>query len=198
MIFAATTLTDPTGSPLSKRRWLWWSYREGKKVPNGKSNDPRTWTSRRDARGGDGVGFVLGHVAEEGEYICGIDLDGCLDGDEVTDELSRQVLAQFNTYCEVSPSGGGLHLLFTVTREDVQALGLRSTTITNTGDHHGVVLDIEGRYYAVTDDYYEGKRHIRQATRQQLGWLLAQKVTPTGKARDESGSGYGDRFFMSY
>ncbi len=113
---------DPDGpdwSPLSHRRWLSWRYVRKKdskrpsKVPisvnggAGSVSDPTTWGTRAQAeqRGGDGVGFVLGYVEEQGEYICGIDLDGCLDPDaKVTDETARHRAHAEQTNKPPSPS----------------------------------------------------------------------------------------------
>ena len=59
----------------------------------------------RDAKRLDGVGIVLGDSLE------GVDLDACRDPE--TGEIAhwaRTVIDEFNTYCEVSPSGTGVKL----------------------------------------------------------------------------------------
>jgi len=74
-------------------------------------NDPATWadyaTARRaaDRPGIDGVGFVL-----DGDGIACIDLDHCLDGDQLA-PWAQDILDRCPpTYVEVSPSGRGLHV----------------------------------------------------------------------------------------
>jgi len=80
------------------------------KGDNAKSNNPDTWASYDDAcaavnqYGFDGVGFMF-----DGD-ICGIDLDG----QNPTNERAAQILALMDTYAELSPSGTGLHIIFTV------------------------------------------------------------------------------------
>jgi hypothetical protein len=214
---------DPDGAdwtPLTQPRWLAWRYvkknpgEKPKKVPLsvngglGSSTDPRTWGTRAKAerRGGDGLGFALGYVADEGEYICGIDLDGCLNGTgDVTSDLARKIIQRFDTYAEASPSGHGVHLLFTARPEDVQALGLdkkaRHTIKPGAGGHDEIALDVDRRYYTVTGDYYEGRRTIRRMDRKDLEWLLSLATPPPGgggHSRDETASGEGDRFFMRW
>jgi putative DNA primase/helicase len=211
---------DPDGpdwTPLIHPRWLAWrNVKRGDKLIKmplsvnggaGSSTDPQTWGTRAQAqrRGEDGLGFALGYVADEGEYICGIDLDGCLNGTgDVTSDLAREIIQRFDKhYAEVSPSGHGVHLLFTVMPEDVQALGLdkkaRHTIKPGAGGHDEIALDVDRRYYTVTGDYYEGRRTIRRMTRAELEWLLSlAKPAETGYTRDETESGEGYRFFMRY
>jgi putative DNA primase/helicase len=108
-------------------QWVVWRYeqKEGRdrkdKVPY-KSNDtrvhadttrPDTWSSFTEAvyayeheEDIAGIGFVL--KKENG--VVGIDLDHCRDLE--TGELeawARQALDHLDTYCEVSPSGSGVH-----------------------------------------------------------------------------------------
>jgi AAA domain-containing protein/bifunctional DNA primase/polymerase-like protein len=204
----------PDWMPFMYNRWLAWRH---VKVPGGRTKkmplgvhggtgsvlDPKTWGSQIQAKecGGDGVGYVLGRVEDEGKYVCGIDLDGCFDGNEVTSDLARQVLEQFSkTYCEASPSEGGLHLIFTVSPADIHALGLTGRVVIKASDdgHDEIALDIDRRYYTVTGNYYEGRRDIWPVTRMQLQWLLSLRSAGVGvgRGRDETGNGYGMRFFM--
>jgi primase-polymerase (primpol)-like protein len=109
-----------------RRQWvLWrleWRRQEKKptKVPyqpsgaHAASTDPATWNSidavraAYEAGGFDGVGFVF--TADD--PLVGIDLDGCRDA--ATGELApwaQAVIARFDTYCEISPSGTGIHLI---------------------------------------------------------------------------------------
>jgi hypothetical protein len=113
-------------------QWLCWSF---KKVRNKSGNekwskipvyalsggpasttDPATWTSfatalayyhdHRDSV--DGIGFVL----SEDDPFCGIDLDDCrnLSTKEV-DPWAREVVADLDTYTEISPTRTGLKLI---------------------------------------------------------------------------------------
>jgi len=107
------------------RQWVLWKtiFRDGKptKVPfsldgnPAKSNDPATWSTFADThaayrRGGtnwSGIGFVF----REGGGLYGIDLDGCRDA--ATGKLASwatDIILQFGSYSEVSPSGSGVKL----------------------------------------------------------------------------------------
>lgn len=109
-----------------RRQWVLWRlvHKSGAKKPTkvphqpdgamASSTDPATWTSFEAVRaayeggGFDGIGFVF--TAED--PFVGIDLDGCRDA--VSGELepwARAAIVRFDTYCEVSPSGTGLHLI---------------------------------------------------------------------------------------
>jgi hypothetical protein len=106
-------------------QWINWRYeeRDGKltKVPvcphTGELaavNRPETWGTYDKAvlaskeHGHDGVGFVF---TEEDPYS-GIDLDECRDPEtgEVGD-WATELVEQLNSYTELSPSGGGVHIL---------------------------------------------------------------------------------------
>lgn len=57
----------------------------------------------------DGIGIGLfGNLA-------GIDIDHCIDDHGNVNDLARHIVETMNSYTEVSPSGTGLHILFTVT-----------------------------------------------------------------------------------
>src|SRR6056297_905363 len=78
--------------------------------PNGepaKTNDPDTWCRYSDLDHEKPIGVVL----TEDDDIVMIDLDGCRDPE--TSELrpwAEAIIQQFDTYCEVSPSGTGVKL----------------------------------------------------------------------------------------
>jgi primase-polymerase (primpol)-like protein len=70
--------------------------------------DPADWTTHRAAAAsphGAGLGFVL-----DGDGLVCIDLDHCLDGDQIADWAAAILQDCPPTYTEISPSGTGLHL----------------------------------------------------------------------------------------
>ena len=76
-----------------------------------KSNDPKTWNtfekSLAATEGFNGVGFVL--TAEDPWTV--IDLDHCRN--KVTGGFqawAREIISRLNSYTEISPSGGGVHI----------------------------------------------------------------------------------------
>lgn len=105
-------------SLMAQANWVVWRKdSERGKVPvnpytggNAMSNNPSTWsdypTAQATARQYDGIGLMFY------EGIGGIDIDGHNSGDNA---LANEVLSLFaNTYCEISPSGTGYHILFKV------------------------------------------------------------------------------------
>lgn len=80
-----------------------------------KSNDPATWTTFDAALKAlprfNGIGLCFG-----GD-VAGIDLDGCFNDDGTLKPWADDLLCDdgglaIPTYCEYSPSGGGLHLTY--------------------------------------------------------------------------------------
>lgn len=102
-------------------QWVCWRVetRGGKptKVPynprtgeRASSTNPATW-SQCDrclgAAGYDGIGFVF---TVDDPFI-GVDLDDCLDDAGQIGDEARSVVADMNTYAEVSPSGRGIKVI---------------------------------------------------------------------------------------
>lgn len=78
------------------------------------STDLMTWSTFEEALGAleaggyDGVGFVFC----SGDPYCGFDFDGCFDPE--TREIEARTLERIEElggYCEVSPSGRGVHVI---------------------------------------------------------------------------------------
>lgn len=118
---------DSVPAALRERaQWVLWRLvhrpraKKPPKIPFGPSGaaasttDPATWSTFDEVRaaygtgGFDGVGFVF--TADD--PFVGIDLDLCRD--PATGELTptaQAAIARFETYCEISPSGTGIHLI---------------------------------------------------------------------------------------
>jgi primase-polymerase (primpol)-like protein len=95
----------------SRPRWI---RRTPRKVPitvggeTASSTDPSTWSRYRDAaasNAGAGLGFVL-----DGDGIVVLDLDHCLDGDQVAPWAQGVLDAAAGCWVEVSAGGDGLHV----------------------------------------------------------------------------------------
>ena len=78
------------------------------------STDSRTWRSFEEAvaaleiGGYDGLGFVL----STGDPFCAVDLDACRDPQTGKVEAwAEDLIAASGGYVEVSPSGGGVHII---------------------------------------------------------------------------------------
>lgn len=73
------------------------------------STDPATWSDHGRAKAST-VGVGLGYVLAEGDGIVCVDLDHCMDGDELAPWAQALVDAVGPTFTEISPSGSGIHL----------------------------------------------------------------------------------------
>ena len=160
----------------------------------GSSQDPATWADRPTAEicsaalpavdgmphGKRGIGLVLGDYF--GTAIGGIDLDDCFTDDSHTElaPWAREVLEEFESYAEVSPSGSGIKIFFTYDPAlfpAIQALlrkrkGITSTTEIVNGtqwrwaklhatDHAPAIeFYVTGQYFTVTG------RHLQSSPRE--------------------------------
>lgn len=74
-----------------------------------KSNDPSSFVSYQtavQAIGYDGIGIGIFHG------ICAIDLDDCISDSGYYSQTAAEIVALMHSYTEFSPSGNGLHILF--------------------------------------------------------------------------------------
>lgn len=201
-------------------QWVAWreDTRDGKpaKVPyspkGGKArpNDPRTWGTREAARkaakrllrAGEpgGTGIVLGRVqGRPGAHLGGIDLDSCLDPESGTLEpWASAVIARFDSYSEISPSGRGVKIVFTLDPAALpelrQAMGNPNRKAWTRGSHCEIALDVSGRYYTITgvpENELVGPAPLRQVSLPDLMWLL-EDHGPAFEAAGGDGSTSGD------
>lgn len=84
---------------------------------NAMPNEPSTWGTLAAAQaavtryGLRGVGVLLG------DGLCGIDIDHCRDpATGALSDMAVQIIARMDSYTEASPSGTGVHILFTGTK----------------------------------------------------------------------------------
>lgn len=97
-----------------------WKYEERNgqktKVPyqpetglGAKSNDPSSFVPYKtavQASGYDGIGIGIFNG------ICAIDLDNCVSDSGYYTQTAAEIVALMHSYTEYSPSGNGLHILF--------------------------------------------------------------------------------------
>ena len=82
---------------------------------NAMCNKPATWGTydqakdRFESNKGNGIGGI-GFVFSKDDDNCGIDIDHCIK-DGVIDPDVDAILKELNTYCEISPSGDGIHAI---------------------------------------------------------------------------------------
>ncbi len=167
-------------------QWVCWKreMRDGKqtKVPyiadtgecRASSTNPATWRTFEDACGHaarfDGIGFVFG----ADDPYCGIDLDHAIDADTgEVDPAALEILRDFPSYTELSPSGTGLHI---ICRAELPGRGTRK--------RYGAI-EVEmydrGRYFTITGNAWQGCPSA-VADCQHAAAELYGKLAPPGRA----------------
>jgi AAA domain len=140
-----------------------WVVRNSSKIPfnpndthsGAKANDPSTWGSYDEAvdaatlEGFSGIGFEFG-----GTDVDGIDFDNVL-ADGKPEDYVVEILEQLgNPYCEISPSGTGLHAF-------VECPKLPGTKRKfSNGKHYGAEIYSgreKGRYFTITGQRFSGE-----------------------------------------
>jgi putative DNA primase/helicase len=170
--------------PFAKLRlWVTWraETRQGKatKVPwapelkwtRASSTDATTWGTRllaeESARfdGRDGIGIMLAPLGE-GRHLGGIDLDSCIGDEGDVASWAREIVELVNSYTEVSPSGHGLKIYLEHDPRETLAEGMRWRKAVrrpspNGGKEPGIEFYLDRRYFAVTDQLFEGFDTVR-------------------------------------
>ena len=185
-----------------------------------KSDTPATWSKRQAAESRAasydpaiaGVGLMLGpHGAPNGYVLAGLDLDGCFE-DSTIAPWAETIRLRFQTYCEFSPSGGGLRLLFFAAKSDVDSLRADGL-FENLGKqfakpgHIEIATYFGKRYVSITDlivgdPMVDAEDRIQEIGLDDLRWLLGeygpswQADSGSKKTKDESGSGAAYRFAL--
>lgn len=112
----SVTLPNVFAPFLDRSQFVAWTLtNEGKKLPinpitgkPAKANDSSTWTTYDKAiRFNGNLGIELGYG------LAGVDIDNCFNDNGILSDMAAEIVSTMNTYTEFSPSGKGLHLLFT-------------------------------------------------------------------------------------
>lgn len=159
-----------------KKIWLNWKkvVRDDKvtKVPYqpdgtyGKSTDESTWSYYEqvaNSKSFDGVGVVF----ENKENLIGVDLDKCIQSNEIVNETIKKFVTEAKTYCEYSPSGTGLHLLFQAT-ENIELVANK----VKHEDGSAEEVYVKGRYFTFTANEHPLSTDIRQVTEKEFISLI--------------------------
>lgn len=146
-------------------------------MPQGKSDDPSTWHTLAQAQliqGKDpnkGVGLMFGLKKQ----LIGIDIDHCLvDGQLSHDEQDTifELLKVADTYCEISPSGTGIHLFLLVDEPiDLEA-----------NKHAPFEFYSHKRYFTVTFNPFGIERPVRTVSVEEAKEILGVTGYPWKKA----------------
>ena len=165
-------------------RWLTWNKVGDDKVPTNRGSshgaDPTNAANRGSfeeiyaaaRRTGQGVGFYLGNG------VVGVDLDDCRD--EVTGELTadaRKIVADLNSYTEITQSGTGLHII-------VKAALPEPSAITDAVEIYDGL-----RYFVFTGRHLDGTPHAVEHRQEQTAKLFDET-----KAREAATHADSTRF----
>lgn len=181
--------TDKQGNPKKKKVPI--SPRGGIFA---KSNDDSTWdTFERAVEGeerlhADGIGLMFANG------ICGVDIDHCIDGGELS-HMAQEIVDTLQSYAEISPSGTGIHILCKGRmpkepgRRNKEGLEMYDTGryFTVTGNAY---CDAEGNPYPLRDCTAEidriHKKYIYNPPAQTTETKDTKPVSRGGKVRDLS------------
>lgn len=153
---------DIPASLTNEDAWVFWKYqhRDGKPTKvlgdphsgqEARSTDPKTWGSFNEAvlakskYGGAGVGIVF----DSESSLAGVDLDDCIDDTGELYPEAREIVDQFASYTEVSPSGTGVKVFI----HGVKPGESCRTTGAWGGD---IELYDQGRFFTVTGNHIPG------------------------------------------
>lgn len=161
------------------KQWVCW---DEKKIPyradgmgRASSTDEKTWSSytaacaAADASDNLGIGYVF----VQGDGIIGIDLDDVIAGDQIL-PWAKDLIRSLDTYCEITPSGCGVHLY---------VAGTYPKHWRHRAAHPGggsIECYSGGRYFTVTGQAITDERTIAYMQPDSLAMLekMLGKVTP--------------------
>ena len=146
-----------------------------------KANDPSTWGTLKQALACVGKNGVDGIGVELGGGLCGIDLDHCTENKGSAKEWALDIMKIMHgcdngrgTYWEKSPSGKGIHVLFT------------GTIPTGARKKGNIEMYSEGRYFTLTgngwDVVSEGTEQAAQVHKKYLTEQPTQTEPSTANA----------------
>jgi putative DNA primase/helicase len=191
-----------------------------------KSDDPATWGAQAEAAArvkkivnglGGGIGVMLGIACDARTALGGIDLDTCRDAEGQLANWAVDVIARFNSYTEISPSGDGVKVFFRYRTRDVphlrELMGTdhgRQFKRPGRGHPPAIELYLSHRYFAVTGEVTDPElTDLRLIGITNLTWLLREAgpafvgngakagATTSGRAHDQSRSGAAFRLGLA-
>ncbi len=176
------------------KQWVIWGMNEEKPkspyTPNtpsvgAKANDASTWSDFETAAaavarlGRGGIGFELGNG------IAGIDLDHVISESGELSAFARSIVDRMNSYTERSPSGRGLHILFSVSEGAETLRGRLGGKLGARKSDLGLELYFGEHYLTVTGKPYEEVRPIAERTQEALQ-IYSEYLAKTEKKKLES------------
>jgi hypothetical protein len=138
----------------SLKQWVLWNSRKEPFQPSSlpaKADDPTTWSSYQDVfaacqeDGFRGIGFEF---AKDDPYV-GIDFDNCFP---ISADLDMWLLA-FESYCEISQSGKGIHVILRA-QKGFSKCQFATEYVKTVLRCERVEIYAQGRYFALTGNLY--------------------------------------------
>ncbi|MFA6573728.1 MAG: AAA family ATPase [Patescibacteria group bacterium] len=165
-----------------QKRWVNWKYEEVEegrvtKLPTSLDDrtasitDPSNWSTYKEV---ENASENIGIVFTADQLLLGIDIDHCLEGNEIVHEERDNIIKlikEAETYTEVSPSNNGLHLYLSLTTP-LQLIANRK------GSFEAYTA---GRYFTVTNNPYYEALPVRTITPNEAIALLSIIGYPWGK-----------------
>lgn len=128
------------------------------------STDEKTWSTYDEALA---VSPNVGIVFTPDQTLLGIDIDHCLEGNNIIHDIHRETIAQFlieaDTYTEISPSKTGLHVFLRL-QEPLKLVSNKKAPFE---------IYTSGRYFTVTNDPYKEAKPIRTVSTEEALALLS-------------------------
>ena len=148
---------------------------------NASTTAPHTWAhldkvrKTFEAGTGAGVGFVFTRQAG----ISGIDLDHCRDSSTgEVDAWAQTIIAQLDSYTEISPSGAGVHILVKGSLPD--GVDGKKKLLKGDGYRPDAALEIysAGRYFTMTGNVLDGYPRTVEDRQDELLALYSEVFGP--------------------
>jgi primase-polymerase (primpol)-like protein len=131
------------------------------------STDPTTWSDFETAYAAvsrwrcDGLGFVF----SRNDPFVGVDLDHAIEATRVAD-WAASIVRRLSSYCEVSPSGAGLHII------------VRGTLPPGRRKRGDIEMYEAGRYFTVTGGHVQGTPMVIEERTRELAALHSETFGP--------------------
>lgn len=127
------------------------------KIPLAKTNDKGTFKTFNQIIGEikEGQGLGIGIF----DSLCGIDIDHCIDNQGNISDTAKDIIQTIDSYCEKSPSGTGVHILFRCNNQekiDSDSYYIKNST-------KGVEIyqgNYDNRYFTLTGDKIQGNFNV--------------------------------------
>lgn len=163
----------------NKKIWIGWRWQKTSngttKVPftltgkHGSSTDSTTWSTYDEFYPHLSKFAGIGVVFENSQSVIGVDFDHCVKDGGISDQRIVDFITASGSYCEYSPSGTGVHVLF-LASHTISLFGNKRPT--SRPDLPLAEIYVSGRYFTFTGNEYALSRPVRPVDEHELTTLL--------------------------